>query len=272
MKKTGQMVKCTIALLFCAICLTPTAHADIWGYIDDKGVGHFSATQVDARYELFSREVAHASDAAASQFGSDPLSFQANNCGFELVSDPKCLPLSLSPKLAKFFETSPAVKAVRPLLQEAAKRHGYDAELLQALIATESGFNASAVSPKGAMGLMQLMPATAKRYGATRPFDPAANIAAGAWYLKDLLAAYSGKLELALAAYNAGEGAVLKAGNTIPNYPETQNYVKTVMQMYEALKPPKPLIAAQASSNKTLPPAPDPLKPTRGRGNGLPNF
>jgi soluble lytic murein transglycosylase-like protein len=119
--------------------------------------------------------------------------------------------------------------------------------LLQALIATESGFDPAAVSPKGAVGLMQIMPATAQRYGVrgdvTNPIerklaDPRTNVRTGARYLRDLIRMYPGQLELALAAYNAGEGAVQRAGNRIPNYPETQNYVKTVMQLYGMLKPP----------------------------------
>jgi hypothetical protein len=114
------------------------------------------------------------------------------------------------------------------------------------LIATESGFDAQAVSPKGALGLMQLMPATAQRYGVAadkratiekKLFDPRINIAAGSRYLRDLIEMFPGELELALAAYNAGEGAVQRAGNRIPNYRETQDYVKTVLQLYAYLKP-----------------------------------
>jgi len=102
------------------------------------------------------------------------------------------------------------------------------------------------LSPKGALGLMQLMPATAQRYGISadqratiekKLFDPRINIAAGSRYLRDLIAMFPGQIELALAAYNAGEGAVQRAGNKIPNYKETQNYVKTVLQLYAHLKP-----------------------------------
>jgi soluble lytic murein transglycosylase-like protein len=130
---------------------------------------------------------------------------------------------------------------------EASRAHDVDIELLQALIATESGFDAGAVSPRGAVGLMQIMPATAERYGITgdvntpvgkKLADPRTNIKTGTRYLRYLLDLFPGRLELALAAYNAGEGAVQRAGNKIPNYPETQNYVKTVMQLYAMLKPP----------------------------------
>jgi soluble lytic murein transglycosylase-like protein len=131
-------------------------------------------------------------------------------------------------------------------LREAAREQGIDFELLQALVATESGFDAQAVSPKGAIGLMQVLPATAERYGVTgdrkQPLtkkltDPRVNIRTGARYLSDLIRMFPGRLELALAAYNAGEGAVQRAGNRIPNYPETRNYVKTVLQLYALLKP-----------------------------------
>ena len=147
---------------------------------------------------------------------------------------------------------SPNYKAVKHLLREASETHGIDYELLQALIATESGFNAAAVSPKGAVGLMQLIPPTAERYGVKaekdapihqKLTDPRTNIRAGASYLRYLINLFPGQLELALAAYNAGEGAVQRAGNKIPNYPETKNYVKTVMQLYTLLKPSTPVTA-----------------------------
>ena len=148
---------------------------------------------------------------------------------------------------------SPNYKAVKHLLREASATHGIDYELLQALIATESGFNAHAVSPKGAIGLMQLIPPTAERYGVRadknspiqkKLTDPKTNIKAGSSYLSDLINLFPGQLELAIAAYNAGEGAVQRAGNKIPNYPETKNYVKTVMQLYNHLKPPSMMSAS----------------------------
>ena len=153
----------------------------------------------------------------------------------------------VSPRMAAFFDKSRGYKAVSPLLREASSLHGIDYSLLKALIATESGFNTHAISPKGAVGLMQLIPPTAARYGVTagkdgtiekKLLDPKTNIRAGARYLADLIKMFPGRLELALAAYNAGEGAVQRAGNRIPNYPETQNYVKTVMQLYNGLAPP----------------------------------
>ncbi len=260
------------------------AHAEIWGFIDDKGVGHFSATKLDDRYELFSKAISP--EPAPSQLGSGDESPQAATCTRPQLfgADPCLLPppfvSPLSPKLAAFFESSTTLKAVRPHMQAAAHKYLLDVELLQALIAAESGFNATAISPKGALGLMQLIPETAARYGVQgdrrtsqqqKLFDPHTNIHAGSHYLRDLLTLFKGQLDLALAAYNAGEGAVQKAGNKIPNYPETQNYVRTVTQMYAALKPPPPPQAMPAVAPQPKAPAgPDPLRPTKGRANGLP--
>ena len=96
----------------------------------------------------------------------------------------------------------------------------------------ESGFTSGAVSPKGAQGLMQLMPDTATRYGVTNPYDVAQSIMGGTRYLKDLLTMFNGRVDLALAGYNAGEGAVMKYGNSIPPYSETRNYVKLILARY----------------------------------------
>ncbi len=127
-----------------------------------------------------------------------------------------------------------------------ADHFGIDPALVKAVIAAESGFNPQAVSPKGAIGLMQVIPDTGARYGVTgdarrtaaqKLADPKINITTGVRYLSDLLRMFSGNLELVLAAYNAGEGAVQKHGNDIPPYAETQNYVKTVMQFYRYYNP-----------------------------------
>jgi len=110
--------------------------------------------------------------------------------------------------------------------------------LLHAVIAAESAYDARAVSPRGAMGLMQLMPATARRFGARDPFAPRQNLLAGASYLKWLLTAFDGDLELALAAYNAGEQAVINAGRRIPSYPETRAYVPRVLEFLRCASEP----------------------------------
>jgi soluble lytic murein transglycosylase-like protein len=119
-----------------------------------------------------------------------------------------------------------------PLIEQAASKYHLDAKLLHAVIQTESAYNPNAVSPKGAVGLMQLMPETAKRYGVKNRRDAKQNIDGGARYLKDLLAMFNSNLKLAVASYNAGEGAVKKYKNTIPPYPETQNYVRQVLALY----------------------------------------
>ena len=115
-----------------------------------------------------------------------------------------------------------------PLIQEHATRRALRPELVRAVIQVESGFNARALSPKGAMGLMQLMPATARSLGVNNPWDPAQNIRGGTDYLRQLLDEYDGNEELALAAYNAGAGAVAKYGRRIPPYRETRDYVRKV--------------------------------------------
>jgi len=117
-----------------------------------------------------------------------------------------------------------------------ARRHGVDPLLVRAVIRAESNFDERAVSPKGAAGLMQLMPETAQRYGVDNRFDPAQNIDGGVRYLRDLMAMFDGNLSLALAAYNAGEGAVIKYGRRIPPYPESQQYVVRVRSFYNELR------------------------------------
>ncbi|MBG9387562.1 lytic transglycosylase domain-containing protein [Caenimonas aquaedulcis] len=218
---------CAGALL--AAAMAPAAHAEVWGWVDGKGVAHFAADKVDERYELFFR-------------GGESFDTARGLKTPREVAVP-----TAAPKLIAFFEVSQGFKQVQHHLREASRDQGIDYELLKALIATESGFDSSAVSPKGAVGLMQVMPATAQRYGVTsdkkspvekKLHDPRTNIKAGTRYLRYLLDLFPGQVELALAAYNAGEGAVQRAGNKIPNYRETQNYVKTVMQLYTMLKPP----------------------------------
>jgi len=117
-------------------------------------------------------------------------------------------------------------------VQAAAKQHGVDAALIHAVISAESGYNQFARSPKGARGLMQLIPETGARYGATNLLDPRQNIDAGTHYLKDLMGMFGNDLKLAIAAYNAGEGAVMRYGN-IPPYQETRQYVPKVLAYYK---------------------------------------
>ena len=118
------------------------------------------------------------------------------------------------------------------LIEQAAYRHNVDAKLVHAVIQTESAYNSTAQSPKGAVGLMQLMPETARRFGVTDRNDPDQNVEGGTRYLKHLINMFNPNLDLAVAAYNAGENAVIRYNNSIPPYPETQNYVKQVLALY----------------------------------------
>jgi hypothetical protein len=118
------------------------------------------------------------------------------------------------------------------LIRTNGQRFGIDPYLVFLVIEKESRFHPRAVSPKGAMGLMQLMPGTARRLGVRKPFDAAENIRAGTQYMRELMDMFGGKVELVLASYNAGEGAVLKYGKSVPPYRETREYVKTIGKRY----------------------------------------
>ncbi|MGD9772772.1 lytic transglycosylase domain-containing protein [Diaphorobacter sp.] len=244
------------------LLLQQIAYADLWAFVDARGVTHFAAEQLDERYALFFRgnDFDSARDMALPQPAQPGLRAPMSSAS--------------GARLLAFFEVSPGYKIARQHLRAASVRHGVDYELLQAVIATESGFDAQAVSPRGAVGLMQLMPATASRFGVAgdarltleqKLTDPAINVAAGTRYLRYLMDLFEGRLDLALAAYNAGEGAVQRAGNRIPAYRETRNYVQSVMGLYALLKPPAPLLEHRTSTGRTgrvrmeLPAAPRPL-------------
>lgn len=119
------------------------------------------------------------------------------------------------------------------VVEEVSRTYGIESALLHAVISVESGYNPKAVSKKGAAGLMQLMPGTAKRYGVADAFDPAQNLRGGANYLRDLLDLFDSDVSLAVAAFNAGEQAVMKHGNRIPPYRETLRYVPQVLDYYQ---------------------------------------
>ena len=206
------------AAAFCSVvaavaCLAAgPAHADIYGFVDERGVAHFSNTPLDHRYYLFKRE--RKDDAAP---------------GSKLVVTN--VPYS-RPRRA--IQVNPAHRnEFGSMVSLTAKLHGLDPALLHAVVTVESGYNPKALSRRGAAGLMQLMPATAKRYAVNDIWDPRQNLYGGARYLRDLLALFNNNLSLALAAYNAGEGAVIQHGNRIPPYTETRTYVPQVLQHYK---------------------------------------
>jgi soluble lytic murein transglycosylase-like protein len=199
-------------LLALLCCWAGAAQAQLWGFVDATGVAHFSPRQVDSRYTPLlgvaaaSRKVPGKTDDGTA--------------------------------MLTWLEISPAVKSVQPWLREAADQHGVDAELLKAVIAVESGYQRDAVSPRGAQGLMQITPETAARYASPaeqgRMLDPRINIHTGARMLADLLRRF-GHIDAALAAWNAGEGAVRRAGNRVPPIDETQAHVHLVLELYWAL-------------------------------------
>ncbi len=124
-------------------------------------------------------------------------------------------------------------RKLAPLIRQQARKHKVDPALVMAIIHAESAYDQNALSKAGAVGLMQLMPATAKRFGVSNRNDAAQNITGGVRYLRYLLELFKFDIRLALAAYNAGESAVSKYGNKVPPYPETQNYVKKVVAYYQ---------------------------------------
>ena len=238
-----------LSAAFLGMAAAPAAHADVWTYVDPQGMAHFSTTRIDDSYEIFLRGSESFSVGNSFAQGALGLADDADSATSGAQGPDVVTRSAAASRLLAYFDVSPHYKAVKHLLREASLTYGIDYELLQALIATESGFNAQAVSPKGAVGLMQLIPPTAARYGVKadknspieqKLTDPKTNIRAGSTYLRDLIRMFPGKIELAIAAYNAGEGAVQRAGNKIPNYPETRNYVKNVMQLYIQLRPPQP--------------------------------
>jgi hypothetical protein len=122
------------------------------------------------------------------------------------------------------------------LIKQNGTKYGVDPYLIFCVMEQESHFNSRALSPKGARGLMQLMPGTSARFGIRRPSDPAQNIAGGTRYLKQLLGQFNGRIDLVLASYNAGEGAVMKFGGRVPPYRETREYVKRISFRYRKAK------------------------------------
>ena len=191
------------AVLLSGIAAAPNlVRADVYSFIDAGGVAHFSNVPVDARYRLL---IASPATAPASALGQPSVNWLSRSAQYDSV------------------------------ISGAAKAATLEASLVRAVIVVESGFNPRAVSKKGAIGLMQLQPATARRYGVQNIYDPEQNVRAGARYLSDLLSRFNSNLELALAAYNAGEEAVERYGRRVPPFRETLAYVPSVMKVYKKL-------------------------------------
>jgi hypothetical protein len=197
---------CTTALVLAVLIAAP-ARADVYGFVDHDGTPRFTNIPDDPRYALLIRDPQAAPGGATRHAPSHPR-----------------------------LERRPFHGAV----EAAAHRFRLDPALIHAVIEAESKYNPDAVSGKGAIGLMQVMPETARRYGvgAKELRVPERNIATGAQYLADLLRLFGGNVELALAGYNAGEHAVARYGETIPPYPETKVYVPRVVGFWKALSVP----------------------------------
>ena len=178
------------------------AHADIFRYVDSDGTVHFTNVPQDSRFKVYLKEK-RTPDPVADTLASE----------------------------VRYYDEKARARYAKPI-QDAAHATRLEPALIHAVISAESGYNPFARSRKGAAGLMQLMPETARRYGVKNRLDPAQNISGGARYLRDLIRMFNNDLQLAIAAYNAGENAVFKAGNRIPPYQETMTYVPRVMTYY----------------------------------------
>jgi len=196
------MLHIRLTCLLAIACLSSPAWADIYGFTDESGTLVLSDIKHDNRYSLLLQT--------------------------EIAKNP-----ALGVPIAGGRINWANQKRYAPLVAQAARTYQLDEALLHAVISTESGYEPRAVSPKGAIGLMQVMPATGRRFGVTNLNDPLQNVEAGARYLRLLLAQFNNDLQLVLAAYNAGENAVLRHGKRIPPYRETQQYVPRVLALYK---------------------------------------
>lgn len=211
------MIKNTFFLL--ALLISNQAIADIYKFVDSDGRVHYTDEQ---RSHLYKRII------KTSQYRLKMIS----ESRFRTREINNNYPTVFHSFSDRFSNRSVKKNRFSDVIANAAYRNRVDEKLLHAVIQTESAYNAGAVSPAGAVGLMQLMPDTARRYGVTNRTDPAQNVDGGTRYLKYLLGMFNYNLGLAVAAYNAGENAVIRHNNSIPPYPETRNYVRQVLALY----------------------------------------
>jgi soluble lytic murein transglycosylase-like protein len=206
----GRLFACTALL---GLALVPVNHraGDLYSYVDDQGVVHYSNAPSDRRFRRVGKIVTRSGVHEVSVGGPRG----SGRAATKTVSRSK----------AEYDQH----------ISAAAKRYQLPEELLRAVMVAESNQNAAALSRKGAMGLMQLMPGTAKDMFVADAWDPAQNIEGGARYLRILANQYDGDVEKTLAAYNAGPEAVRRAGG-IPNIPETRDYVRKVVALYEQFR------------------------------------
>jgi soluble lytic murein transglycosylase-like protein len=204
----GWFKRLVLPTAFVACAIAAPAHADIFSFKDERGVVHFTnIAPIDKRFKMIRREADNPAPVPAASSGG-PV----------------------------YMPSQATIQRYASIIEAAAQVHGVESALVHAVISAESGYNPAALSKAGARGLMQLMPATAQRYGVQNIMDPRENILGGVKYLRDLLQMFQGNKELAVAAYNAGENAVIRHGHKVPPYAETANYVPKVLGFYNKFR------------------------------------
>jgi len=212
-----------LASLFLAATFTSKAHADIYKYVDDEGVIHFSNVPESSAAKKVIKEGGRQKAASAPAPHKPDTAEAAPSDG-----TPKAGPLA---QQADQPEGSAADNVpYADIIKDKCEKYGVNSSIVKAIIKAESNFNPVAVSNKGAQGLMQLMPSTAADMSVLNSFDPEQNIEGGVHYFRSLLDIFRGDVELSVAAYNCGQGRVIRSGNTVPDISETKSYVKKVLK------------------------------------------